>query len=358
MAATPEGQFACPSCGKHFKWNEKLAGKAVACKCGQKFRIPADSADDAEPLDDGPAPATGGVSAGIEQGAADDAPQDDAPQNDADDDTYDLNLPDDLPASKPAPKPAAAPPAGAATSASGDGKCPNCNQPIKPDAVLCVKCGFNLQEGRKMQTEVAADAGDDDAPADTAEGGKKKKKDPLAAPSPGDKPIGGAEAAEDAAKQHKIVEIYLPAGLIALGVVMRFLDALYQGRSAGEGILSALFTVIGDVVLWIPLAFLAMLLAVKLLGVAFGTLGLGLYKLLAIALGPGAVWSVIAFVIPIPIAGDLAGLAVAACMYIGLLMKFFDMDIGEALLVAVFIFVLEIVVTVIGGLLALSVIFA
>jgi hypothetical protein len=30
-------------------------------------------------------------------------------------------------------------------------RCPNCKQPMEPDAVLCVNCGFNVQTGRQLE---------------------------------------------------------------------------------------------------------------------------------------------------------------------------------------------------------------
>lgn len=74
----------------------------------------------------------------------------------------------------PAPKPAAPPPARstppAAQAAPDDGGvlgklidesvaqakhgCPNCHARMKQDQILCVKCGFNLERGKQMQTVV------------------------------------------------------------------------------------------------------------------------------------------------------------------------------------------------------------
>ena len=40
----------------------------------------------------------------------------------------------------------------------GRDRCPNCGSTMKPDAVICVNCGFNRAEGKKLDTQVVADA--------------------------------------------------------------------------------------------------------------------------------------------------------------------------------------------------------
>src|SRR3954449_9885723 len=38
----PEGsKFACPSCGKEFRWKSEIAGKRAKCKCGATVQVPA-----------------------------------------------------------------------------------------------------------------------------------------------------------------------------------------------------------------------------------------------------------------------------------------------------------------------------
>jgi hypothetical protein len=46
--------------------------------------------------------------------------------------------------------------AGLRTFTAGKALCPSCNEDLPPNAVLCVKCGYNLQLGRKMTSHVKA----------------------------------------------------------------------------------------------------------------------------------------------------------------------------------------------------------
>jgi hypothetical protein len=122
-------------CGKSFAAKDELAGKAVRCpNCKQPLRIP------------------GGATAPVAAAAA---------------------------PAKTAPKAAAARPASASSSSgigigdevhshslddsflSGAGlhqqalntrPCPGCTAPLAPEAVICIKCGFNTKLGRRMET--------------------------------------------------------------------------------------------------------------------------------------------------------------------------------------------------------------
>lgn len=59
--------------------------------------------------------------------------------------------------------------AGMRTFTPGRALCPSCNEELQPNAVLCVKCGYNLQLGRKMtshvKTATASHGGHGDAAA-------------------------------------------------------------------------------------------------------------------------------------------------------------------------------------------------
>lgn len=107
---------AC-QCGKAFAAPDNLAGKTVKCPgCGQPLRIPAAA------------------------GAAG--------------------------ATTPAPSKAPAKPAAPAFGGIGDlldeagftqhagPRCPSCDTPVSPQAVVCVQCGFNRQTGAKTASEV------------------------------------------------------------------------------------------------------------------------------------------------------------------------------------------------------------
>ncbi|MAE65014.1 MAG: hypothetical protein CMJ18_12155 [Phycisphaeraceae bacterium] len=49
--------------------------------------------------------------------------------------------------------------------------CPSCNAPMKPGAVICINCGFNVQQGKKLETAIdAAEGGGGKAPAEPKPG--------------------------------------------------------------------------------------------------------------------------------------------------------------------------------------------
>jgi DNA-directed RNA polymerase subunit RPC12/RpoP len=120
-----EPKFACPSCGKQYKWKPEMAGRSAKCPCGAKLVVPAT------------APA------------------------------------------------APAPPAKTATSAiplsveepvKAELKCPSCGQSLSPEAVLCINCGYNLKTGQMLSVVVeTSDAGADDTGAPIGDAKPAKK---------------------------------------------------------------------------------------------------------------------------------------------------------------------------------------
>jgi hypothetical protein len=101
MAST-DPKFACPACGKQYKWKPEMAGRTAKCACGAKLTVPA----------------TAPVAASA-------------------------------PSSAPAPAP----------SKTGRA-CPNCKSALPAGAVLCVNCGYNLKTGQTLS--VVVETGDDD----------------------------------------------------------------------------------------------------------------------------------------------------------------------------------------------------
>lgn len=110
---------AC-QCGKAFAAPDNLAGKTVKCPgCGQPLKIPA---------------AGGGAPAGAK-----------------------------APAPRPATPPQPAPFAGglgdlldeAGITQHAGPRCPACDSPVPPQALICTKCGFNRQTGVRTTSEVS-----------------------------------------------------------------------------------------------------------------------------------------------------------------------------------------------------------
>ena len=101
-----EPKFACPSCGKQYRWKPELAGRSAKCPCGAKVVVPQTMAA----------------------------------------------------ASAPAPTPEPAKRANA---------CPSCGKSLEAGAVLCIACGYNLKTGQKLSLVVEQDADDDEEEAES-----------------------------------------------------------------------------------------------------------------------------------------------------------------------------------------------
>lgn len=127
MSEAPQ-RVTCPSCDKGYRWQAALIGRRVPCKgCGSEFKIPD----------------TPGVGIALQSESL------------TDDGTYDLDY--DAVADTPASPEHHAVPA-------ANGKCPSCNSPVREGAMLCLNCGFNMAEGKKL-----------DAPTVTAMPAEEKK---------------------------------------------------------------------------------------------------------------------------------------------------------------------------------------
>lgn len=330
MAEASDDRVACPNCGKQYRWKPDLAGRKVVCKCGQKMRLPTTVSGEIEPL--GPPP---------------------KPVDPNEGSTYDIEF-NEEPAAR------ADHATGSARSASAPSKCPSCNQPLKPGAVLCVNCGYNLESGKQLQTNIA------EAPADEAANDAANETPAAASPLAA---LGGSSAVtraleerEDEVQPSPIIEFYLPLGLIVLGLLMRFAQAMYFGDDAVDGFLDALIVTSMDLAISIPLLLLGLLVSVKLLSVSFGPLGQALFKLLAILLGPAALGDIVAYVVSGPLgselAGSFAGFLVAVVTMWVLLSQLFDLEGSDAFYVLIIIYVVNFIVTMFVGIFVLGMMFA
>jgi hypothetical protein len=140
-AASGTTTFSCSGCGKKYVWKPELAGKTVKCKCGQGIPVPAAAAS--------PAAAPARKPPAISKPALAAA----APARSEADDLYDLAA-DDAAPSPVRPAAASAAPAIVAPVAipgmEDDAyRCPSCNEPMQPGAIICASCGFNLKTGAR-----------------------------------------------------------------------------------------------------------------------------------------------------------------------------------------------------------------
>jgi hypothetical protein len=155
-----------------------------------------------------------------------------------------------------------------------DVKCPSCNLPMKASAVICLNCGFNREAGGKLKTTVVA--------AVAVEG-------PVVPvnvdPTKGDvrRPVAEAlESRVDDSGIRPFRDYYLPAIFLVGGIGMTLWNAMDAGSSFGL----ALVEVAIYLVIYVPLLLLALTITANLMGISYGPLMLGLFKLAAIAFGP------------------------------------------------------------------------
>lgn len=132
-------------CGQRIKASRKHAGKKVRCpSCGSVQRLPAGAQGEASAGDAGGGAGGGSGGGGSAGGGVLDAP---SPVQRS---TGTQSRRSEGRESNP--------------QATDDATCPECGQSVKPGAVICVGCGFNLKAGQKMQTDV--DEADGPAAAD------------------------------------------------------------------------------------------------------------------------------------------------------------------------------------------------
>ncbi|MEM6332097.1 MAG: zinc ribbon domain-containing protein [Planctomycetota bacterium] len=244
-----------------------MSGRKVACKgCGAVIRVPASGGLMAE-LIRKPEPVASGDS---EMG-------------------YALADPDQEPASVAAV---------AGVTADG-GKCPSCNAKLKPGAVVCMNCGFNLQTGEKLSTSVgAAPTGGGGAAAAPAVGAATLNRAVFDTRSK----VDDAAMDEDLARETQWKYLYTPLILIGVGLVWILLNAVVLGPMAIEtnafvlaqggatsydrvqGILFVLLDFLVRLVISVPLMLGALFIVASLFGTSFGTLGSAMLRLLAVVL--------------------------------------------------------------------------
>ena len=179
------GFFSCPKCSKYFRWVEEFAGKKVRCRCGHPIEFPLEpTGKKSWVLETTPEDAFSST-------ADDDAPVfKEAPKISIEasfsaaetaielpDDEEVLELPSELEIELPpgveikipeeftleddpsVPLPDVE--SGdydvdsqklGRTDALHEGRCPECKKPLKPAAVLCLHCGYNLEAGKVLST--------------------------------------------------------------------------------------------------------------------------------------------------------------------------------------------------------------
>ncbi len=346
MAESSHPHFNCPRCQQKFTWKADRAGRVAVCKCGARFRVPEQPGGEAQLVKPAsPAESKPQAAAPPRQKApqeaeeeletlelaspedADDAPAAkpssarskttiDAAARIDDENTYELNLPNEEPASSAPPPPTsaaaseaslsepAAPsepaeatdiPIATDSSQPAAARCPSCNQAIKPGAVICVKCGFNLQENRRLQTEVNADAPDVGPPAASPTAAPSNLKaspghDALHGTAAGTYSSVGTQAALEESQRHQRIQLFVPAGLIGFSLLGQIILQYCLSDSIARWFTWVVLHVVLDVAVWTPLAMATLLLISKLLDTSFGNLLTLPYKTLAMVMTGNLVW--------------------------------------------------------------------
>lgn len=289
-----QGRVTCPACSKAYRWKEALSGRKVQCKCGAVFRMPSAVGERADLVRPPSEPTT----ASVDQPAStvnDDARQ--APLSEG----YDLH---DSHLDAPVPR-SARETASSGGGASGGGRCPSCNQPVKPAAVICVNCGFNLKSGTQLKTAVGkpvTDAADETAASPA--GAAAALPDRFSSIS-GRKGLDTEAVGQDTARQQKWQDLYLPLIILGVGVVLVlinafglmpmaakiFAEAWYGGAisSASEVMAAYLANVGTRLIIQLPVMIAAIFLVAGLFGSNYGAIGTALLKLAALAVMVGAV---------------------------------------------------------------------
>lgn len=300
--------FRCESCGAAYRWKAELAGKKIKCKCGSVMRVPESLAGDE------PATFEMSESHGDAPFKGDPPPQAAAPMH------------------TPVPEPT--------------GGCPDCGATLAFDAVLCVRCGYNLKTGQKLDGSTTLAVDDDDeqelAIAPAADAGK-----PLGgllaqmkSGKASDTAISMGDAGDDPLWKLKQREI--PIALIVAGLALQlgkaYQETQFEGADA-PAFFGAAIAVVVAAVIGVALMIGAAFVAARVLEMSFGSLPAAILKFAAVTLAPSA----IAYMVG-SMAGDwgwVVGFPLEVGLYFGLLYWFFDLDLFELFVLAVVNWVIQ-----------------
>src|SRR3954471_20954528 len=216
---TMEPKFNCSTCGKEYRWKPELAGKKAKCKCGNVVAIPAKAPAAAAPV--AARPAARPAPKPAEQGAGLDG----------------------LYALAQAEKKATVRTA-QVDDAAGGYRCPSCSSNMPAGALVCPSCNLDIRTG--MRTPVAAGAGAGVLAAAGAYGpaSSSGRGGAGALPYGG----GGRGAASAGAGSDKDVmweggkarSLYLPIGLIVLGLLFYFGQVAFANNKLTAGVMVGL----------------------------------------------------------------------------------------------------------------------
>lgn len=364
MADVADERFKCPGCGKRFRWTSAIAGRKTRCTaCNLKIRVPGapgGKAEALEPLPEGAGPAAP-------------APSPKRPAPKPVEENYDLNLDDDLMGLAPT-APVTPPSLGAS---GGEAKCPSCNQKVKPGAVICINCGFNLQAGKKISTKVEQ-AAEDDAPAGKARpagGGAAALPQAGLMAAYGGKRLDEQALAEEMEGQHRFKEKVLPLIVFGIGLAIAASNVLFLGPAAMEAagytdwygnplshteyMKIAVLTEVIRTVIQLPTLFIAVLVVARLFGTSFGLFIPAVIKMFALALVAGATDQAVGYGLDIA-TGGFGGIgwmlqwSVSVAIFFALATWLLETDVMETLVLWLIVTFLPFFAMLFGGAAILS----
>lgn len=233
------GQLTCTACGKRFRYKPDLAGKTVSCPCGARIMVPR-----------------------VQMSAATAPPPPVYMPDDAPDREYDMGAPVAKRVTKAAPPVGLAAHAGAADEPFDDddddvdfsGPAATAPAPVKTVHV-------NLPPQRRGLKQE-----------------ERKTDEPVFKPS-------------------TMRDWIVPSIVIGVGIVLRFIEVMAPWATQNPMPIGEAFTAVAlKLFLSVFLMMCGMMLAVNVMEICFlGPMSRTAYKLLAIAVGPGALYGIISF---------------------------------------------------------------
>ncbi len=223
--------------------------------------------------------------------------------------------------------------------------CPSCNLEMKASALVCLNCGFNVRDGAKVKTRVlepmekpTLSRALTGTPVPAVAGAGGASADVLSR-----RPTGVAQALrsrEDERRDSAFLDIYLPLIFIVAGMFLYALAAIQNEVTPGIAA--------RDIGLYIaivvPLLLGTLFLCARVLGINYGSLGIGLLKLTGLAMGPMALADLLgAYILGATLGAGFLFVMFLRIVIVGIpLAKMFDLGLGEALLTLVFIIAIRV----------------
>ena len=296
---TSEPKFHCSTCGKEYRWKPELAGKKAKCKCGTVISIP----------------------------TAPPAPK--AAEPEADLDSLYALAQEEKKATRAAPV------------ASAGYRCPSCSAEMAAGSAVCTNCGLDIRTG--MGAVGLAGAGAGAAPR----GGVMAAAGAYVAANASGRgagviPYGGGPTTRSRSDQDMIYEggkaisLYLPLGLIVLGVLFYIGQVAFSSNRVTTAMLVMLVGM--RIVMDSLLILTSLLIAVRGFDMGFGALGPGLLKILAIAMAPGALGQMVGGWVGGGFGGLFVGGLLTIILYYTLIKVLFNLDLGETFLLVFLIY--------------------